>query len=139
MFLVRNNLSNRFYGRYLVLIHLYRINVSTNWFQTCFKYLFHSCFQYVFQILLLYLGLEISSGWSVLFNLLYLLLFFVNFVLVSFVYLVNKRQIIQKGQSKMDNSEKLATYRANRTEKNQDKNKTQYALDTTIRKQTQIT
>ena len=39
----------------------------------------------------------------------------------------------------MDNSEKLVTYRVNRTEKNQDKNKTQYALDTTIRKQTQIT
>ena len=28
----------------------------------------------------------------------------------------------------MDNSEKLATYRVNRKEKNQDKNKTQYAF-----------
>ena len=41
-----------------------------------------------------------------------------------------------KGESKMDNPEKLATYG---TQDEAKQNKTQYLLDTTIRKQTQIT
>jgi hypothetical protein len=46
-----------------------------------------------------------------------------------------------KGKSRMDNSEKLATYWAYniKDEDKQNKNTTQYVLDTTIRKQTQIT
>ena len=51
---------------------------------------------------------------------------------------INKRQKIPKGQSKMDNPEKLATQGAQDEEK-QHKNTTQYVLDTTVRKQTQIT
>ena len=46
---------------------------------------------------------------------------------VSFSMLINKRQIIPKGQSKMDNPEK--------DEDKQIKNTTQYVLDTIIRKQ----
>ena len=46
---------------------------------------------------------------------------------------LNKRQRIPKGQSKMDNPEKLPT----QSKKN--KNKKQNVLDTTIYKQTQIT
>ena len=42
-----------------------------------------------------------------------------------------------KGQSKMDNPEKLAAYGTQDDEK-QSKNTTQYVLDITIRKQTQI-
>ena len=44
----------------------------------------------------------------------------------------NKRLRKPKGQSKMDNPEKLATKRTQEEEK-------QYVLDTTIRKQTQTT
>ena len=50
---------------------------------------------------------------------------------------VNKPGRIQKGQSKMDNSEKLATLSTQTTDK-QNKITTEYVLDTTIRKQTQI-
>ena len=46
-----------------------------------------------------------------------------------------KRQRIPKGQSKMDNSEKLATQGTQYEEKNT----TQHVLDTTIGKQTQTT
>ena len=53
------------------------------------------------------------------------------------VILVNNCQRIPKGQSQMDNSEKVATYRVHETKRN--KAKTQHVLDTTIRKQTQIT
>ena len=51
---------------------------------------------------------------------------------------VNKRQRISKGQSKKDNSEKLATQGTQDRDK-QSKNTTQYMLDTTMRKQIQIT
>ena len=47
----------------------------------------------------------------------------------------NKRKIILKRQSKMDNPEKLATQGTQDKEK-QSKNTTQYVLDTTMRKQT---
>ena len=47
---------------------------------------------------------------------------------------LNKRYKISKGQSKMDNPEKLATHSTQYEE-----NTTQYVLDTTIRKQTQTT
>ena len=50
----------------------------------------------------------------------------------------NKRQRIQKGQSKMNNPEQLATC-STQDEDEQNKNTTQFALDTTIHKQTQIT
>ena len=50
----------------------------------------------------------------------------------------NKRQRIQKGQSKMDNQEKLAT-QGTQDEEKQNKNTTQYVLDTTIRQQAYIT
>ena len=40
-----------------------------------------------------------------------------------------------KGQSLMDNTEKLATY-GTQDEEKQNKNTTQYVLDTTIKKQT---
>ena len=50
---------------------------------------------------------------------------------------INKRQKISMGQSQMDNPEKLATQGAQDDEK-QKKNTTQYALDITIRQQTQI-
>jgi len=46
----------------------------------------------------------------------------------------NKRQRTPKGQSKMDNPEKLAT----QDEEKQNKNTTQYDMDTTMRKQTHI-
>ena len=49
----------------------------------------------------------------------------------------NKRKIILKVQSKMDNPEKLATQGTQDKEK-QNKNTTQYVLDTTMRKQTKI-
>ena len=49
---------------------------------------------------------------------------------------VNKSQRIPKGQSKIDNQEKLATQGTQDEEK---QNITQYVEDTTIRKQTQIT
>ena len=44
----------------------------------------------------------------------------------------------KKGQSKLDNPEKLAPY-GTQDEENQRKNTTQYVFDTTTRKQTQIT
>ena len=50
--------------------------------------------------------------------------------------LVNKRQRIPKGQSKMDKMEKLAT-QGTQNEEKPNKNTTQYVLDTTIHKQTQ--
>ena len=48
--------------------------------------------------------------------------------------LLNKRQRIPKGQSKMDIPD-MATY-GTQDEEKQNKNTTQYVLDTTIRKQT---
>ena len=50
---------------------------------------------------------------------------------------IYKRERIPKGQSKIDNPEKLATYGTQDGEK-QNKFTTQNALDTIIRKQTQI-
>jgi len=52
--------------------------------------------------------------------------------------ILSKRYRIPKCQSKMDNPEKLATQGTQDDEK-QNKNTTQYALDTTICNQTQIT
>ena len=52
--------------------------------------------------------------------------------------LTNKRQRIPKGQSKKDNPEKLEKEGTQQDEK-QNKSTTQYVLDTTMRKQTQIT
>jgi hypothetical protein len=52
--------------------------------------------------------------------------------------MLHKHERISKGQSKKDNTEKLATQRTQDEEK-QSKNTTQYVLDTTICKQTQIT
>ena len=48
----------------------------------------------------------------------------------------NKRYIIPKGQSKMNNAEKRAT-QGTQGEETQNKNTAKYVLDTTIRKQTQ--
>ena len=53
--------------------------------------------------------------------------------------LINKRQRTQKGQSIMDNPQKLATQSTQDEAKKAKKNTTQYVLDTIIRKQTQIT
>ena len=50
----------------------------------------------------------------------------------------NKRQRKPKGQSNMNNPEKAAT-QGTQDEEKQNKNTTQYVLDTTIRKQTQTT
>ena len=50
---------------------------------------------------------------------------------------VNKRKRILTGQSNKDNTEKLLTYGTQDKEK-QNINSTQYVLDTTICKQTQI-
>ena len=50
---------------------------------------------------------------------------------------INKRQRIPKGQSNIDNPEKLATLGIQGEEKH-NKNTTYYVLDTTIHKQTQI-
>ena len=50
----------------------------------------------------------------------------------------NKCQRISKGQSTMDNPEKLATW-GTQDEDKQNKNTTQYVMDTTICKQTQTT
>ena len=53
---------------------------------------------------------------------------------------MNTCQRTPKGQPKMDNSEKLATQGTPDEEKQKEnKNTTQYVLDTTVRKQTQIT
>ena len=52
--------------------------------------------------------------------------------------LINKRQRILKGQTRMDNPEKLEKQGTQDTEK-QNKNMTQYVLDSTTHKQTQIT
>ena len=46
----------------------------------------------------------------------------------------NKRQRIPKGQSKMDNTEKLTIF--TQDEDKQNKNTTQYVLDNTLRKKT---
>ena len=51
----------------------------------------------------------------------------------TFVF-TNKRQRIPKGQSKKNNPEKLAT-QGKQDEEIQNKNTTQYVLDTTIHKQ----
>ena len=54
-------------------------------------------------------------------------------------FVANKRQRIQripKGQLKMNNPEKLAT-QSTQDEEKQNKNTTQYELNTTMRKQTQ--
>ena len=51
---------------------------------------------------------------------------------------LNKRQRTPKGKSKKDNPEKPAT-QGTQDEEKQNKTTTQYVLDTTIRKQTQIT
>ena len=48
--------------------------------------------------------------------------------------IIYKRQRIPKVQSKMDNTEKLATLGT----QDEDKNTTQYVLDTTFRKETHI-
>ena len=50
---------------------------------------------------------------------------------MSFYLFLNKRKRIPKGQSKMYNPEKLATQGAQDEEK-QNKNTTQYMLDTTM-------
>jgi hypothetical protein len=50
----------------------------------------------------------------------------------------NKRQRKPNGQSNMNNPEKPAT-QGTQDEEKQNKNTTQYVLDTTIRKQTQTT
>ena len=53
---------------------------------------------------------------------------------------LNKRQIKSKGQSNIDNPEKLVTLEAHKkTKTNKVKNKIHYVLDTTMSKQTQIT
>ena len=54
------------------------------------------------------------------------------------VLYINVREHRSKWQSKLDNPEKLATY-CTQDEEKQSKNTTQYVLDATIRKQTQIT
>ena len=51
---------------------------------------------------------------------------------------VNKRQRIPKGPSKMENPKKMATQGTQDKDK-QSNNTTQYVLDTTIHKQTQLT
>ena len=51
--------------------------------------------------------------------------------------IIYKRQRIPKVQSKMDNTEKLATL-GTQDEDKQNKNTTQYVLDTTLRKETHI-
>ena len=51
---------------------------------------------------------------------------------------INECQRIPKGRFKMDNPENLAT-QGTQDEEKQNKNTTQYVLDTTICKQTQIT
>ena len=51
---------------------------------------------------------------------------------------INKRQRIPKGQSNIDNPEKLAT-QGTQDEEKQSKNTTQCVLDTTMHTQTQIT
>ena len=52
--------------------------------------------------------------------------------------IVNKRQRLPKGQSEKDNPENLAT-QGTQDEEKQKKNTTQYVLNTTLRKHTQIT
>ena len=51
---------------------------------------------------------------------------------------INKRLRIPKGQSKMDNPEKL-TIQGTQDEEKRNKNTRQYVLDTTIYKETQLT
>ena len=58
--------------------------------------------------------------------------------MASMKYFLNKRQRIPKGQSKIYNPEKLAAQGTQDDEK-QNKTTTQYVLDTTMHKQTQIT
>ena len=50
----------------------------------------------------------------------------------------NKRQKIQKGQSKKDNTKKLAK-QGTQGDGKENKNTTQYVLDTTMHKQIQLT
>ena len=50
---------------------------------------------------------------------------------------VNKRQRLPKGQSREDNPEHMAT-QGTQDEEKQNKNTTQYVLDTTMRKYTNI-
>ena len=52
---------------------------------------------------------------------------------------VYKRQRTPKGQSKKDNPEKLATQGTIDEEEEENNNTTRYVLNTTMRKQTQIT
>ena len=52
--------------------------------------------------------------------------------------ITNKHQRIPKGQSKMDNREKLTT-QGTQDEDKQNKNTAQYVFDTSMHKQTQIT
>ena len=51
---------------------------------------------------------------------------------------VNKRQRLPKGQSEKDNPENLVTL-GTQDEEKQKKNTTQYVLDTSLRKHTQLT
>ena len=52
--------------------------------------------------------------------------------------IINTKNVTEKGQYKMDNPENLAI-KGTQDEEKQSKNTTQYMLDITIRKQTQIT
>ena len=54
------------------------------------------------------------------------------------VHKINKRQRTPKGQSNMDNPEKLATY-GTQDEEKQNKHTTQYVLNTNMHIQTQET
>jgi hypothetical protein len=63
-------------------------------------------------------------------------LWFFNTAFLNISVIVNKRQRIPMGQSKIDNPEKLAIYRLRKTK--QKKNTTQYVLDTNIHKQTKV-
>ena len=58
--------------------------------------------------------------------------------LKSSLFVLNKRKRLPKREPKMDNPIKLAIQRTH-DEENQNKNTTQYVLDTTMRKQAQIT
>ena len=58
--------------------------------------------------------------------------------MINYNSMVNKHQRFLNGQTKWDNPEKLVTL-GTQDEEKQNKNTTQYMLDTTIRKQTQIT
>lgn len=53
--------------------------------------------------------------------------------MMKYVFFVNKRSRIPKGQSTMDNTEKMAK-QGRQDEETQNKNNPQYVLDTTTRK-----